>query len=85
MDFSFKSFVDGNFDYDQTTKKHSCIWLRGEKMDIGGGKITVEDIDKLKLYPDAEVITIPGLQQDTFEYFVKTYGKQLKANNCWQA
>ena len=40
---------------------------------------TVEDIDKLKLYPDAEVVTISGLQQDTFEYFINTYGKQLKA------
>ena len=40
MNFSFESFVDGNFDYDRVTKTHSCIWLREEKMDIGGGKIT---------------------------------------------
>lgn len=79
MNFSFKSFVDGNFDYDRVTKTHSCIWLREEKMDIGGGKITTADIDRLKEFPDAEVVTISGLQQDTFEYFIKTYGKQLKA------
>ena len=79
MNFSFKSFVDGNFDYDRVTKTHSCIWLREEKMDIGGGKITTADIDRLKAYPDAEVVTISGLQQDTFEYFIKTYGNQLKA------
>ena len=79
MNFSFESFVDGNFDYDQVTKTHSCIWLREEKMDIGGGKITTADIDRLKESPDAEVVTISGLQQDTFEYFIKTYGKQLKA------
>lgn len=79
MNFSFESFVDGNFDYDRVTKTHSCIWLREEKMDIGGGKITTADIDRLKAYPDAEVVTISGLQQDTFEYFIKTYGKQLKA------
>jgi hypothetical protein len=48
-------------------------------MDIGGGKITIADIDKLKNYPDTEVVTISGLKQDTFEYFIKTYGKQLKA------
>ncbi len=79
MNFSFESFVDGNFDYDRVTKTHSCIWLREEKMDIGGGKITTADIDRLKAYPDAEVVTISGLQQDTFDYFIKTYGAQLKA------
>ena len=79
MNFSFKSFVDGSFDYDRVTKTHSCIWLREEKMDIGGGKITTADIDRLKEFPDAEVVTISGLQQDTFEYFIKTYGNQLKA------
>lgn len=78
MNFSFKSFVDGSFDYDQATKTHNCIWLRGE-MDVGGGKITIPEIDQLKSYPNAEVVTISGLQQYTFEYFIKTYGKQLKA------
>ena len=79
MDFSFESFVSGNFDYDKTTKTHDSLWLREENMDIGGGKITIADIDKLKNYPDTEVVTISGLKQDTFEYFIKTYGKQLKA------
>lgn len=77
MNFSFESFVSGNFDYDKTIKTH--IWLREENMDIGGGKITIADIDKLKNHPNAEVVTISGLKQDTFEYFIKTYGKQLKA------
>ena len=79
MEFSFESFVYGSFDYDAVTETHSCIWLREEKMDIGGGRISVFDIDKLKDYPDADVVTISGLHQDTFEYFIKTYGKQLRA------
>ena len=79
MDFSFESFLNGNFDYDRITKTHNSLWLREENMDIGGGKITIADIDKLKNYPDTEVVTISGLKQDTFEYFIKTYGKQLKA------
>ena len=79
MDFSFESFHKGNFDYDPGTKKHTCLWLREEKMDIGGGIISVEDIDKLKDYPDTDVVTISGLRQDTFEYFIKTYGHQLRA------
>ena len=79
MEFSFDSFIDGSFDYDCETKTHGCIWLREEEMDIGGGKITVADIDKLKFHPDADAVTISGLRQDTFEYFIETYGKQLKA------
>lgn len=79
MNFSFESFVDGSFDYDRKTETHTCLWLREEKMDIGGGTISIEDIDKLKDYPDTDVVTISGLHQDTFEYFIKTYGKQLKA------
>lgn len=79
MNFTFESFVSGNFDYDKTTKKHNSIWLREQNADISGGKITIADIDILKKFPDAEVVTISGLNQDTFEYFVKTYGKQLKA------
>jgi hypothetical protein len=79
MNFSFDSFRNGNFDYDLETKTHTCLWLRAEKMDIGGGIISVEDIDKLKDYPDTDVVTISGLRQDTFEYFIKTYGHQLKA------
>lgn len=79
MNFSFESFVNGEFDYNKTTKTHNCLWLHQENMDIGGGKITFADIDKLKDYPDVDVVTISGLRQDTFEYFIKAYGKQLKA------
>ena len=79
IDFSFETFVSGDFDYDKTTKTHNSLWLREENMDIGGGKITIAAIDKLKNFPATAVVTISGLQQDTFEYFIKTYGKQLKA------
>lgn len=79
MQFSFRAFVDGNFDYDCETKNHTSLWLREENMPISGGKISVADIDKLKEYPNAEVVTVSGLHQDTFEYFIKTYGKQFKA------
>lgn len=79
LDFTFDAFVSGNFDYDKAKKKHNSLWLCEEDADIGGGKIGISDIDKLKDYPDAEVVTISGLRQDTFEYFIKTYGKKLKA------
>ncbi len=79
MDFSFKDFVHGNFDYDMKTKRHTGLWLREENMDIGGGKISFEDIDELSNYPETTVVTVSGLRQDTFEYFIEKYGKQLKA------
>ncbi|MBQ8696954.1 MAG: hypothetical protein IJ519_04460 [Clostridia bacterium] len=79
MDFTFHDFVHGYFDRDSETGEHIGLWLRSKKMDVGGGMITVEDIDRLKDYPHTDVVTISGLRQDTFEYFIKTYGHQLRA------
>ena len=79
LDFTFKSFIDGSFDCDAETGVHTGLWLHGEKMDIGGGKITRRDIDRLKDYPGTAAVTISGLRQDTFEYFIRTYGKDLRA------
>lgn len=79
MNFSFNSFIDGSFDYDPVSETHTCLWLHEKDMDIGGGKISIDDIDMLKNYPDIDVVTISGLRQDTFEYFIKTYGNQFKA------
>lgn len=66
MEFSFDSFIDGSFDYDCETKTHGCIWLREEEMDIGGGKITVADIDKLKFHPDGRYCDHIGTQAGYF-------------------
>lgn len=79
MNFSFDSFVNGDFDFDPVSQTHTCLWLHDEKMDIGGGKISINDIDRLKDFADTDVVTVSGLKQDTFEYFIKTYGKQFKA------
>lgn len=54
-------------------------WLHEEKMDISGGIVSIADIDRIKDYPDAEVVMVSGLNQETFEYFIKTYGQQFKA------
>lgn len=79
MEYSFESFCDGTFDLDPITKEHTVLWLRSEKMDIGGGRISISDIDRLKEYPDEDTVMITGLRQDTFEYFINTYGNQLRA------
>ncbi len=79
MNFSFDSFLDRNFTYHNETEPHTCLWLRSKDMDIGGGIISINDIDVLKQHPETDVVMISGLRQDTFEYFIQTYGKQIKA------
>ncbi len=54
-------------------------FLCGEKADIGGGTIEKDEIDIICGYPELTSICISGLHQDTFDYFVTTYGKQFKA------
>ena len=52
--------------------------------DVGGGKITKEQIDSIRQYPDAKSIIISGLEQKTFEYFINEYGKQFQAISFWK-
>lgn len=54
------------------------IWINEENMDIGGGKITISDIDKLENYDSLDKVMISGLRQDTFEYFITNYGDRIK-------
>lgn len=44
MNFSFESFVNGEFDYDKTIDTHHCLWLRQDNKD-DDGNITFKDID----------------------------------------
>lgn len=52
--------------------------------EVGGGTITIEQIDSIDRYPDAKSIVISGLKQDTFEYFIRKYGKQFDAISFWK-
>lgn len=58
--------------------KDTQLLLCSPSRDISGGRITIENIDKLADHPDARSVTIMGLDQQTFEYFIQTYGKQLR-------
>lgn len=60
-----------------TSRSYYEAFLYGDAFDIGGGTITQEEIDEIKEYPDLKRISIAGLHQDTFEYFVEHYGKQF--------
>lgn len=50
-----------------------------KNMDVGGGKITKEEIDIIQKYPNAKSLRISGLNQETFEYFISKYGNQFEA------
>ena len=50
---------------------------------ISGGRISTKDIDRIKRFPQAKSISISGLVQDTFDYFIENYGNQFKAINFW--
>ena len=52
--------------------------------DVDGGKITIEQIDTIRQYPDAKLIIISGLEQKTFEYLINEYGKQFKVISFWK-
>ena len=79
MDLTFEQFCDGEFCVDPRSHEDKILWLHEAAMDIGGGKISVGEIDVLAEHPEAEAVRISGLRQDTFEYFIQTYGQRLRA------
>ena len=72
----YKSFYD--FWYADNPDKQNHIKLHQEDADIGGGKISIDDIDRINEYDNMERVQISGLRQDTFEYFIEKYGNKIK-------
>ncbi len=58
--------------------------LYGKEYDVGGGAITREEIDLLLDYPRLRSLSVMGLHQDTFDYFVRVYGSQFDAIFFWK-
>ncbi|HLP81392.1 MAG TPA: hypothetical protein VK141_05310 [Nitrosomonas sp.] len=54
------------------------------QMNISGGRIKKHDIDVIKQFPHVTEISISGLTQETFDYFIDTYGGQFKAIIFWK-
>ena len=46
-----------------------------------GRKLSKDEIDRIAEHPDARSVSIGGLRQDTFEYFINTYGRQFRYIN----
>ncbi len=59
-------------------------WVDQEKRDITGGTITHEEIDKIGENQHTDKLMISGLNQDTFEYFVRTQGHKFKVIKFWK-
>lgn len=66
-----------NFDL-LTSNKYPTLCLRRQNEYGGVKKLTFEDIDTLRKDRYSDAITILGLQQDTFEYFIEKYASQFK-------
>lgn len=65
-------------------ENNSNTHLNLTQKDISGGRISKIEIDSIKNYPDITGISISGLKQDTFEYFIQTYGSQFKIIRFWK-
>lgn len=75
MKFSVDNFEDAPFEnYD----------LDLRQKEVGGGQISIEQIDSIKNFPDAKSIAISGLQDDTLAYFVEHYASQFKVISFWK-
>ena len=79
MDLTFEQFWRGHFCVDPDSHEDKILWLHEACMDIGGGKISIPEIDVLAEHPEVEAVAISGLRQDTFDYFIRTYGQRLRA------
>ncbi|MES2072157.1 MAG: hypothetical protein V4488_17510 [Pseudomonadota bacterium] len=64
----------------QTSPRHLSL-IQAE---LNGGKTTKADIDRLAEAPDACYLSVSGLEQQTLEYLVATYGSRLVALNLWK-
>lgn len=69
-----------NFDL----SSHDIYDINLVQKEVGGGIISFEQIDAIRDFPDSKSIIISGLKQDTFEYFINTYGKQFQAITFWK-
>ena len=78
MNYSFDSFCSGNYDWDSAEERHTSPWIIYDRSNKDT-KTTKDDVDRVMQYSNTNVVKVSGLTQDSFEYFISTYGTQLKA------
>ena len=76
-DKNFPKFMAGVYDRVVRQGMHS-LFLCKNGVDKQGD-ITTEDIDGVQAFPYIRTVSVSGLKQHTFEYFVRRYGHQFKA------
>lgn len=73
-------YLRGFSNKDETDDNHISLI----QADISGGRITIKQIDSIKNFPNATEIRISGLTQETFNYFIDSYGQQFKVIDFWK-
>ena len=87
MDLTFEQFCDGEFCVDPRSHEDKILWLHEAAMDIGGGKISVGEIDVLAEHPEwdeASTVTIiesaiPRFGSPEVTYAVSVYEADIDA------
>lgn len=75
---TFEDFAQGSLVRTIDKLGSAAVWLTPRDMDIGGGRMKLHEIDRLKDFPNAEVLAVSGLDQEGFEYLIRTYGSRFK-------
>lgn len=70
--------VEWNYPRIDMDSRWTQLLIKASDADVSGGVIRKDEIDRIADYPDAKSVSIGGLRQDTFEYFIKTYGRQFR-------
>lgn len=72
------------YSQDTPPREYSDNYLNLIQPNISGGRIARADIDSIAKYSQAREITISGLTQETFEYFVEKYAAQFEVIIFWK-
>ena len=73
---NFPAFINGSFDRTAVGGRHSLVIKSAVPQTR---PILERDIDVLRQYPYLKTVTVTGLHQDTFAYFVRKFGTQFHA------
>lgn len=71
-------------EFDKLLSSEDYIYVEQKNIDITGGTITFEEIDKINEFEKFDKVMISGLRQESFDYFVRTQGKKFKAIMFWK-
>ena len=76
----FESLARQEWDYPSIDKDAggTQLTIYAADSDTAGGKTDMDAIDRIAEHPEARSVSVFGLRQSSFEYFIKTYGRQFR-------